>query len=627
MIDNILFSAVDIKHLKTTENEGQKKLVEELLAEAKGVLENGGQIELLGFGYYYTGDEAYFEKARERMLEKAAEPKWYSDECQGRSELCTGARCTEMAYGFSMFGDKLTDEERSLVVKATYEKGIRPILEDWLLPETKIHAFDTMGHNWWPVCVSHAALALVVMKDETELIVDGEELLKMVCKGLEEWFAYKGNPINVKPASFDNGGFYESINYLDYTLHIYLNFADAYRQIMGSRPFDDIKWLELSACFFANTFYPSDRADYGVAFGDTGTNQMRYAPVWMVRYGVEVPELRWYLQNCTHTLVELLSRTLYYEKIYGTPAEHPKSLSVAYDKIGWAVFRDSFKKNANMLAIKCGDTWNHAHADAAHFILYRKGVPQIYDSMTTNYSDKLYIGYYVESEAHNVLLFEGKGQDVRDNYKNHARMRGQLYNYMDEDGFRYIVADGTGPMSRYFRKHLRHFLWLDGFILIYDDVECYENGEVNFLLHAKEDNPFQMLTPCTVTERDGYAGSSKKEVKYKSFNQMTDNEGHVKFVSVLLLDDKFTPVMTELENAWKITCGDTVVYVNRLSDGKIMHRNCINVMDGIMTDAILLVDKQGRYGVVNGSIVRKDRISYHDTLARTNGWVDIKEKE
>ena len=95
---------------------------------------------------------------------------------------------------------------------------------------------------------------------------------------------------------------------------------------------------------------------------------------------------------------------------------------------------------------------------------------------------------------------------------------------------------------------------------------------------------------------------------------------YVKFVSVLVLDDTLTPVMEELDNAYKVTCGDTIVYVNCLSDGKFLHRNCINIMDGIETDAILLVDQQGRYGVVNGSLVRKDGISYHETLARTNGW-------
>ncbi len=625
MIDNFLFSAADIERLKNAENPEQKKLINELLAEAKEIFEKDiratdADITLLGFGYYYTGEEAYFEKARERMLAKAQLSEW----CDGGSKqhgLLCGAKCTEMAYGVSLFGDKLTEKERMSVIKATYEKGIRPMLEEWLLPGTKIHAFDTMGHNWWPVCVSHAAHALVILKDETGVIPDGEQLLQQVCKGLEAWFAYKGNPINAKPVSFDNGAFYEGVCYLDYTLHTYLKFADAYRQIMGKHPFDDVKYLEDSAKFLANTMYPGQKETYVVAFGDADMRELSNSLTWMLRYGIQVESIRWYLQNCTENKNQRLNRILFFDEIYGTVAEAPEILSAAYDKIGWAIFRDSFDKDADMLAVKCGDTWNHAHADAAHFILYRRGEAQIYDAMTLSYSDELYLKYYVDSKAHNVLLFEGKGQDFRDNYKNHARLRGQLYNYVDETGFRYIVADGTGPMGRWFRKHHRHFLWLDGFILIYDDVECYENGEVNFLLHAKKDNPFRMLTPCTITEHDGYVGREKAPVTYQSFNRRTDEEGHVKFVSVLVLDESLMPVMAELDHAWKVICGDTKVYINLLSDGKIMHRNCINVMDGITTDAILLVDEQGKYGVVNGSIVRRDGISYHDTLTRTNGWV------
>lgn len=198
---------------------------------------------------------------------------------------------------------------------------------------------------------------------------------------------------------------------------------------------------------------------------------------------------------------------------------------------------------------------------------------------------------------------------------------------MDDRGFRYIVADGTGPMGRYFRKHHRHFLWLDGFILIYDDVECYENGTVSFLLHAKEKNCFKMFTPCSVTKHDGYINKSEiPNDTYTSFNINTDDEDHAKFVSILLLDESLSPIYEEIDEGCKITCGKTTVYVNFRSDGKVMHRNCINIMDGITTDAVILVESDGRYGVVNGSIVRKDGISHLDTWARMTGWTDTAKK-
>ena len=37
-------------------------------------------------------------------------------------------------------------------------------------------------------------------------------------------------------------------------------------------------------------------------------------------------------------------------------------------------------------------------------------------------------------------------------------------------------------------------------------------------------------------------------------------------------------------------------------------------------------EKDGRFGAVNGSIVRKDGVSYLDTWVRMTGWVDTAEK-
>ncbi|MBQ7152836.1 MAG: heparinase II/III family protein, partial [Clostridia bacterium] len=256
-----------------------------------------------------------------------------------------------------------------------------------------------------------------------------------------------------------------------------------------------------------------------------------------------------------------------------------------------------------------------------HFILFRKGSPEIYDSMVKNYSDPLYIQFFVESKAHNVTLFEGKGQDFRDNYKNHVHLPGKLLNYRDEKWFRYVCADATGPMSRWFRKEHRHFLWLDSFILIYDDIESYENGEVNFLLHAKENNCFRMLSPHTTQEKTGYNPKDYSERKYLSFNTHTDDEGHAKFAAVMLLDESLDVRFEELKLAWKITAGDTVVYINRRADGKVAHRNCVNNFDGIMTDAEIVVLKNGEYGAVNASFIRRDGKSILESLARVTGLV------
>lgn len=646
MDTKLYFTKEDIEKLKSTDDTRLKTMAESVAKQAETALDTkvlsesevscedgrSGNIHesyydaslpfrknmlLLGFGYFYTGDEAYFEKAKALMLMYAGYKKWHGKGYHGRSELNTAHFCVGMAHGYSLFKEKLTADERKIIADGTYKLGILPTMEDWVLPGTKIHALDTMGHNWWIVCVSAAGLAASVMTEENPR---NEELAKIAASSSKEWFDYPGNPINAKPVNIDNGGYYESVTYFNMSMKEYLLFRRGYRMHFGKTPFDDSKILSGAVGYFAKTLYPSDKEDYFVPFGDTSGKGVMDSMLYIAGEGIDMPELRWYLQAAKHREADLMD-VINYSEIYEKDAAAPKELSALYEEIGWAVFHDSYKENSAMLAVKCGDTWNHAHADAGSFVFYKNGAPVIYDSGTCDYGHKNYVSYYCASPAHNVILFNGMGQDPRD-FMNHARMRGRLYNFADSEGFRYVAADATGPMSRFFRKHIRHILWLDRFIFIYDDIECYEKGELSFLLHDEADSGFKMLTPHRTESMDGYKDAAPDDaVKIKVFKQMTDDDCRAKFVSVILPGDKAEAEFSEVENGFKTTVGGVNVYVNALSNGSIMHRNCTNTLGGYLTDAVILTEDNGRIGVVNASIVRKDSKVILDTLKRVNGFV------
>ena len=132
------------------------------------------------------------------------------------------------------------------------------------------------------------------------------------------------------------------------------------------------------------------------------------------------------------------------------------------------------------------------------------------------------------------------------------------------------------------------------------------------------------VAPHTTEIHEGWIdlgqGRGELEKPYKRYTVNTDTEGHAKFISVLLLDESITPILEEIENnayhaaseevkiSYRLTIGETVLYINTRADGKVMHRNCDNVMDGIYTDAEIMVCKNGMpYAVVNGSVVREGR--------------------
>ncbi len=626
MINHVFFSGeqLDAIRRRAGTDAHVKALVDAVLREA----DRTDSVGALAFAYYYNGGEDYLARAQKQMTAALDDPRWESDDYP-RTDLRTASLCEQMAVCYSLFADKISAEDRRRIALTTWERGIAPLIREWVAPGHKIHALDTMGHNWWPVCVASGAFAGIVMQDDLVGygIAEAPAYVQMAVDGLAAWFAYAGNPMNTKPASFDRGAFYEGVTYTDYLLHEYLQFAIAYRAITGQHPFDDTPYLTDCADFLVHTSYASTKGehDYYLAFGDADGYGFLYAPLLLLRYGIDHPGLRWLVQNCSNQSSEALLRLNTYEAVYDKPAHPPIQTSVCYDRVGWAIFRDSWDKDSTMLAVKCGDTWNHAHADAGHFVLYRNGIPEIFDTGSpVSYSNPRYIPYYTDSIAHNTVLFEGRGQDFRDNYKNHAHNVGKLYNYVDAPGFRYIVADATGPMSRYFRKHHRHFVWVDGAIVIYDDIECYDCGRVSYVLHAEENTCHRMLTPCTTEIHEGwldlYRGRDEIAKPYKRYTVNTDPEGHAKFISVLLLDESITPVLEEIENnachmaseetktSYRLTLGETVLYINTRTDGKVMHRNCDNVMDGIYTDAEIMVCKNGMpYAVVNASVVREGR--------------------
>lgn len=128
--------------------------------------------------------------------------------------------------------------------------------------------------------------------------------------------------------------------------------------------------------------------------------------------------------------------------------------------MGWATLRNSWKDNATMLAVKSGYTWNHSHADANSFILFHKGIDILKDVGKCWYKFPEYRNHFFQSEAHNVILFNGEGQ-IREHQYYGSPLRGYLHHLMDGDNVKYILADGTGPYADKFSRNFRHFLWMD----------------------------------------------------------------------------------------------------------------------------------------------------------------------
>jgi hypothetical protein len=617
----------------------------------------------LGLAYHVTGEKPYAGKLRDALLDYAGYQRWNGPGQEGRapqwhSEL-NGARfCFGFGVGYDAIHQFLTAAERKQIADAMVRLGIMPALEDWVLPEKRLHALDSMGHNWWAVCVSMAGVCALSLLGEDDRV---PQWLDRISRGLALWFGFRGNVLQNKSITFDRAGaFYEGVNYANYALGEYLKYRLAYANVFPNRRQPRFQTLEQATDFFLQTLYPTASSYFTVNFGDSGLHNNSSASVrLLVENGFAHPNAGWYLSKTSSGRVrfvdglELLARQT-------APAEPPDRLpqSILYRDIGWAILRSSWKDDATMLAVKSGFTWNHAHADAGSFVLFHNGAPLITDSGTCEYTDPLYGGYYVQSRAHNVILFNGEGQPAED-IRRGVKIPGRVDGLLDGMGVKYVYSDAAGPMARHFTRNYRHWLWVGGAILVFDDIRAHQEGRLDWLLHhdgaaaevngskvtltngnAKAEIRFLFPEELTVREEMGHAERQpSRKVPYLVFSPKTPSREE-KFLAAILPyageGGAAVPTIEPLSGPEAMgvrvkQAGEvTDVYLNLNADGRRMHDNSNNVIDGWETDAYLFAvtrpEKAGaadadtvtRYFVSCGSYLRRSGRVLLDSLSKVD---------
>ncbi|HEX2099079.1 MAG TPA: heparinase II/III family protein, partial [Candidatus Synoicihabitans sp.] len=349
---------------------------------------------VLGLAWRVTGDERYARTLHAAVRNSLEFPHWTTPGMaerrpRWRSDLWTGAFTVAVASGREALGDFLAADERRSIGAGLRRLGVEPLLGDWVLPEQRIHALDSMGHNWWCVCVSAAGIGALALREEEPRAV---AWLDQVESALDGFFDYRGQVLHNKPANFDGAGsFYESVQYADYTLFQYLRFRLARLQALPAVPPRPMPMLDRVADFFAHACYPTSTGDLSVDIGDSrleanGARTIRL----LAMIGISSEVARWYSGRRGDPLFDPLS--LLFSPPAG-PGQNNLPRAAVFPAAGWASFRDAWTENATLLAMRCGVTWNHAHPDAGSFVLYHAGRPLIIDSGMCSYDRCEYTDY------------------------------------------------------------------------------------------------------------------------------------------------------------------------------------------------------------------------------------------
>lgn len=639
-------------------------------------------LEALALSYRMTGEVRYATAARDLLLVRAGRADWLTDrplarrDPPWRSDLGMGYAAASYGIAYDAIRDTLTPGERRRIVDGLVKGAIEPILNDWIDGRQRIHALDTMGHNWWAHIVFGAGVgALAIQRDEPR----AREWAERIDAASVEWFRFAGSRIESKPPTFgEDGGYSETVGYAELGLHSLLLFRRAWGGAM-LRPVAPIPGLDRAADYFLAAAYPRTGGWVSLNFGDSrppSCGCRSLADLWAL--GDRNPAYLRYIDGFAATpdkdawgdatnlpyLPDAAERAAARDPALPTASTFPSQ--------GLATMRSGWQPDATLFAIKAGHTWNHNHADTGSFILHHRGRTLLSDSGHSSYSTPEYDGYYRQSVAHNVVTVDGKAEPPSDLYDG-SHFPGKIDHLIDTPGFRYLWADATGPTSRYFQRNFRNVLWVGDTILVLDDLRAWTIGQYEWLLHyqgsAKREGQVVRITDegaevdvrplfpqplpdgglptdypeaMRMVEHQGLKDADPKtQIPYIGFQPTELREREKIMVAIQPRTPGTAPERIErLEGLnWigvRLTGAErtTEIYMNLLADGRIRHRNANATLAGYDTDAYVLAlswparaqrdAAPDQIFVANGSYLRRDGRVVVDSLSKMFAHLDLR---
>ena len=603
------------------------------------------KLEHLSLAYLMTGDDKYGDAVKRILINASKGGSWGNSEMMARhprwnSELQLANKAYLCAIGYDAVRDRFTASERKDFIDGMYRLALNPLLGDWLSEPTRIHTLNSMGHNWWTSCACMGGLlALSLAQDDDQARLLSESMMEH----LPEWFAFAGDAVQNKPRTFDRaGGMYESLNYANFGIYEALLFLNAWKNAHPGKAVEKIPQLDNLSDYLIGVCYPRPDSLYNINFGDSHKHiTASRCAAMLYAYGYEDNDLVWYLtkeqphQHREGLYMDMPLGFLYMPDFKLAPRLPNKPTSILFSDFGWTTMRNSWEDNSTMLAVKCGHTWNHAHADASSLILFHKGVDIIKDAGNCGYSKKEYRNYFFQSEAHNVVLFNGKGQSRQQQYSG-SMLDGKITDMLDAGNIKFAMANATGPYSDSFSRYFRSYLWLDNVVYVIDDIRSHQPGKFTWVWHpngtVKKNGADINITngQSAVTIRplyprmmalsdfvhdypndlywdivEGPTEDLKGTEQYWKIN-LPETTDRIKGLTAIILkdsvDQKTLPVMERRAgNDWiglrvKYQGKTTDIYINQLADGSLMHMNSWIAMDGWLTDAYLTVIKYDENG-------------------------------
>lgn len=422
------------------------------------------------------------------------------------SALETAMTTEAVAISYDLLHDHLTEEQRRFVRDALVEKGIRPLIHDWVDPvgASQIPRHQLPNSNWVMVCTGSAGLGALAILGEHP---DAERWVRQVRDRTRAWFKDRGNdyyadapnpnhrpdPIPVigptEPNFGVDGGYKESISYMNYGSRYGLFFADALKRSCGEDLFGHVPEGIFDVMAWSLMAYPLDGGVETrlIDFGDSGTSVAWYGDLLTAMIANRRDPLAAWLYRRVNPVPSTPRSLLWYDpSVIGTPPDTTIPMGV-FRGIGQVIMRQGWGPDTPMAAIKFHQ--NRGHHDLGTVFLYGQGRPTLIDSGSSHYGHDIYRRHGSRSIGHNVVLVDNTNQRWTDGKMIAAVSTSQL-------------SAASGQLAAAYPDKLES--WTRDLImlpnrqaLILDQLEAAQPHQFDLILHPE--NPFTIADNGALT--------------------------------------------------------------------------------------------------------------------------------
>ncbi|HTK38329.1 MAG TPA: heparinase II/III family protein [Pyrinomonadaceae bacterium] len=432
------------------------------------------------FTGYLTNDATAKAAAKKALLDVSRwgrwEPPWFTAHGQ-HTYYSAGQLAVDVALGYDLLYNDMTEAERSQVRRSIIERSIIPTYKEYFLDNRAMaNTSNWIAHTVGGSLIAASAIAGDITPEESGGKFD------MYVGGLMSKLE-----AHIQASYLPDGSYGEGISYQEFGLETLAPATIAIRRAFGVD--------------YWNTTHIKDSLGYalytyaGEGSMDTGdTHPPGGHGISALVYQSKDPVIRWYYSQFDRPS---LQQFIFYNDDVAprSPSELKLRTSRIFSKKGDATFRTGWGNDSIEMLFRSGPNYNHGHADEGSFQISAFGEALATEAGWSDYyKDPYYATYFTQAAGHNTVLVDGNDESqtfpdtpefaALDRY---PRITDSLTSEFHDEAGSELSSVYDGKLSRYTRRVV---FVKPNYFVVFDDIKS--NGtpaQLDFLLHfADGDN-------------------------------------------------------------------------------------------------------------------------------------------